>query len=90
MDQSYPELDYPCWKKDVQMNIITKPTKAQVRKRAFEIYLQRGKQPGHAMDDWLDAEFELKQMPFHVVHARPFGAMPNCPQRRHRDTSSSR
>jgi hypothetical protein len=29
------------------------------RRRAYEIYLERGGQPGHELDDWLQAEREL-------------------------------
>jgi hypothetical protein len=30
-----------------------------IRKRAHEIYLQKGKNPGSAVSDWLQAEKEL-------------------------------
>ncbi len=30
-----------------------------VRRRAYEIYEKRGKQEGHAVDDWLAAESEI-------------------------------
>ena len=30
-----------------------------IRIRAYEIYLQRGEQPGRDLDDWLQAEREL-------------------------------
>ena len=30
----------------------------QIRRRAYEIYLERGEEPGHALDDWLQAERE--------------------------------
>jgi Protein of unknown function (DUF2934) len=30
-----------------------------IRKRAFESYEQQGKQDGHELDDWLDAEREV-------------------------------
>lgn len=33
--------------------------RADVERRAYEIYLQRGKLPGHEMDDWLQAEREV-------------------------------
>ena len=48
------------------------PSEEQVRARAFAIYLERGRQPGHELDDWLQAEFELDHLPFHVVHLQPF------------------
>ena len=31
----------------------------EIRRRAYEIYLERGKQSGHDVDDWLQAEQEL-------------------------------
>jgi len=31
----------------------------QIRNRAYEIYLQRGAQPGYEVEDWLQAEREL-------------------------------
>ena len=32
----------------------------QIRLRAYEIYLERGEQPGRELDDWLQAERELE------------------------------
>jgi DUF2934 family protein len=32
-----------------------------VRRRAYEIYLERGEQPGRDLDDWLQAERELQR-----------------------------
>ena len=32
-----------------------------IRRRAYEIYLERGEQPGRELDDWLQAERELKR-----------------------------
>ncbi len=32
----------------------------EIRRRAYEIYLERGEQPGHDLDDWLQAERELE------------------------------
>jgi hypothetical protein len=31
-----------------------------IARRAYELYLSRGSEPGHEMDDWLRAEAELK------------------------------
>ena len=31
----------------------------EIRRRAYEIYLERGEQPGRELDDWLQAEREL-------------------------------
>jgi len=33
-----------------------------IRRRAYEIYLERGDQPGSPLDDWLQAERELKRL----------------------------
>ncbi len=43
------------------------PTEEQIRRRAYEIYLQRGCQPGHDRDDWLQAEYELMQLPIRKI-----------------------
>ena len=31
----------------------------EIRRRAYEIYLGRGEEPGHEIEDWLQAEREL-------------------------------
>lgn len=31
----------------------------EIRRRAYEIYLEHGAQPGHELEDWLRAEREL-------------------------------
>jgi hypothetical protein len=33
----------------------------KVRRRAFELYEQRGRKDGQALDDWLEAQAELLQ-----------------------------
>jgi hypothetical protein len=33
----------------------------EIRLRAYEIYLERGEQPGRELDDWLQAERELER-----------------------------
>ena len=33
----------------------------EIRTRAYEIYLQRGRQPGYELEDWLQAERELRK-----------------------------
>lgn len=33
----------------------------RIRRRAYEIYERRGKQPGSELDDWLQAEKEFRQ-----------------------------
>ena len=43
------------------------PTEEQVRARAYQLYRARGSQPGHEVDDWLQAEYELIQLPVHKI-----------------------
>jgi hypothetical protein len=43
------------------------PKEEQIRARAYEIYRARGGQPGHDMDDWLQAEYELIQLPIRKI-----------------------
>jgi hypothetical protein len=35
------------------------PSSAEIAKRAYELYLERGRRPGGEADDWLQAEREL-------------------------------
>jgi hypothetical protein len=37
----------------------TTPASAKIAARAFELYCQRGRQGGHDVEDWLQAEREL-------------------------------
>ena len=34
----------------------------EIRLRAYDLYVQRGRQDGHALDDWLRAEGEILHM----------------------------
>jgi hypothetical protein len=36
------------------------PIEQQIQQRAYELYEQRGKAEGHELDDWLQAECEIK------------------------------
>lgn len=38
------------------------PTHDQIKRRAHEIYLERGASPGNELDDWLRAERELERI----------------------------
>jgi hypothetical protein len=42
---------------------FNRPTEEQIRSRAREIFLRNGSQPGHDLDNWLQAEYELMQLP---------------------------
>lgn len=37
------------------------PTDDQIRRRAYERFLERGGAPGSELDDWLEAERELRR-----------------------------
>jgi Protein of unknown function (DUF2934) len=39
--------------------LVQSTREQEIRIRAYEIYLQRGGQPGQELDDWLQAEREL-------------------------------
>jgi hypothetical protein len=42
----------------VRSNVET-PANERVQQRAYELFLQRGQQPGHELEDWLQAEREV-------------------------------
>jgi hypothetical protein len=37
----------------------SQPTREQIAMRAYEIYMERGGEPGHELEDWTRAEREL-------------------------------
>ena len=39
------------------------PTHEQIAQRAHELFLERGSRSGREIDDWLQAEYELMQLP---------------------------
>ncbi|HKC11889.1 MAG TPA: DUF2934 domain-containing protein [Vicinamibacteria bacterium] len=46
------------------------PPADEVARRAYEIYLARGGEPGHEREDWLRAERELRE---HAASAKKTG-----------------
>lgn len=40
--------------------VATNGTDEEIRRRAYEIYLERGSTPGNESDDWLVAEREVR------------------------------
>jgi hypothetical protein len=51
---------------------VTNPTpqlQEQVRRRAHEVYEQRGREEGHGLDDWLQAEAEVTHQQRKIVAA---------------------
>jgi hypothetical protein len=49
----------PASKKSEQIARV-EPTFEEIRQRAYEIYLSRGDEPGDDVQDWLQAELELR------------------------------
>jgi hypothetical protein len=41
----------------------------QIRRRAYELYEQRGRDEGHELDDWLQAESEMTKQKAKTVAA---------------------
>ena len=39
----------------------TLPIEERIRHRAYELYIQRGNQSGSELDDWLQAEEEIRR-----------------------------
>ena len=46
---------------------FVRPTEEQIRQRAYEIFLQHGSQPGHDVDNWRQAEYELMELPVRKI-----------------------
>ena len=42
---------------------MTQPTHEEIAKKAYALYLSRGASDGHDVQDWLQAESELKAQP---------------------------
>ena len=40
--------------------IVLIPIEQQIQQRAYELYERRGRTDGHDLDDWLQAEYEIK------------------------------
>lgn len=56
--------------------VTTQPTtestselQEQIHRRAYELYEQRGRDDGHELDDWLQAESEVTQQKAKTVAA---------------------
>jgi Protein of unknown function (DUF2934) len=52
-----------------EVSVGNKVADEQIRLRAYEIYLERGEQPGRELDDWLQAERELESEPLSRAQA---------------------
>ena len=40
-----------------------RPTPEQIAERAYQRYVERGGEPGREVEDWLEAERELRESP---------------------------
>jgi hypothetical protein len=49
-------LDSPALKSDAARNL---EIEQQIRDRAYCLYVERGREDGHEIEDWLEAELEL-------------------------------
>ena len=45
---------------EVKTSAADSPRLEEIRIRAYEIYMERGGQPGHELEDWLQAERDLE------------------------------
>ena len=43
------------------------PHHDQIAARAYHLFLERGRLNGHDVDDWLQAEYELLQLPLRKI-----------------------
>src|SRR5208282_1921604 len=77
------EKGKPCWAGMLSMHPaghqpeewrmkFNRPTEEQIRSRAREIFLQNGSQPGHELDNWLQAEYEMMQSPVKSIPKERF------------------
>ncbi len=44
-----------------EVSVVNSTRDEEIRRRAYELYLERGEQPGRGLDDWLQAERELER-----------------------------
>jgi hypothetical protein len=44
-----------------EVSVGSSEREEQIRLRAYQIYLERGQEPGRDLDDWLQAERELER-----------------------------
>ena len=54
-------------KPSTESKIETLPLEDQIRRRAYELYVQRGNESGSELDDWLQAEDEIRRAQDHLV-----------------------
>jgi hypothetical protein len=66
--------------------MIRSPTHQEIAARAYQLYLERGRQNGYDIDDWLQAEYELMELPIRklaeIEPALPVKATKPTPRKR--------
>ena len=45
---------------EAEVSVKNSACDEEIRRRAYEIYVERGQQPGRELDDWLQAQRELE------------------------------
>ena len=58
-DSHSREAEQPGAEAQAQDRLLDSRREEEIRRRAYEIYLTRGGEPGHDLEDWLQAEREL-------------------------------
>jgi Protein of unknown function (DUF2934) len=49
------------------------PNRDEIRRRAYEVYLERGGLSGHELEDWLQAESEIERAALSMQTTNPKG-----------------
>lgn len=60
---------------------VPRPAQVAIAARAYQIYLERGCQHGHDVDDWLQAEYELVRLPVRKLAEIPPTLVPASSRR---------
>ncbi len=55
-------LTMPSVESAIAAAIASGVTESDVARRAYELYCDRGREDGHDVDDWLNAERELRDL----------------------------
>ena len=55
-----PETTAPQLVSETRKNVVPINLEDEIRRRAYEIYVQRGSVPGNESEDWLTAEREVR------------------------------
>jgi DUF2934 family protein len=53
-----------------ELQIETLPLEERIRRRAYELYVERGSESGSEFDDWLQAEEEIRRAEEQAVESR--------------------